>query len=186
MKPFAKISLLLALFLLASRSAAAQAPGYTSYLPIVETSPGETCDWPIPPQQSSSEQMEIDTLAAINAQRSANGLPPVARSSSLTRVARFHSNDMTANNFFSHDGSAGESFGARLDWICDESYSWSGEIIGANSTGSMAWMIELWMDSPGHRDIILGEAYTHAGVGYAYHPNSQYGHYWTVDFGRQR
>ena len=80
------------------------------------------------------------------------------------------------------DGSAGETFFERMDWICDEDYSRSGEIIGANSAGDIDWMIELWMASPGHRDIILGAGYTHAGVGFAYDPDSQYGYYWTVDF----
>lgn len=164
--------------------AAAQGPGYLSYLPLVAAAPQTTgCDWPIPPQPAASEQVELDTLAAINAQRAAHNLPPVARSLSLTRIARFHSNDMTSNRFFSHDGSAGESFGERMGWICDESFSGYGEIIGANSLGDIDWMIEAWMDSPGHRAIILGAGYTHAGVGYAYDPDSPYGHYWTVDFG---
>jgi len=175
----------LLLLLLVSPPAVAQAPDNTIFLPLIASAPQvvESCDWPIPPQSTASEQVELDTLAAINAQRAAHGLAPVTRSASLTRIARFHSNDMTANRFFSHDGSAGESFGERMGWICDEDYSRSGEIIGANSAGSIDWMIELWMDSPGHRAIILGVGYTHAGVGYAYDPNTQYGHYWTVDFG---
>jgi len=177
-----KLAALLVLLLLISPPAAAQAPGYTSYLPLVQR-PADSCAWPIPPQPAASEQVELDTLAAINAQRAAHGLPPVARSLSLTRIARFHSNDMIAHDFFSHDGSAGESFGDRMGWICDEDYPRSGEIIGANSTGDIDWMIELWMDSPGHRAILLGAGYTHAGVGYAYDPDTQYGHYWTVDFG---
>jgi uncharacterized protein YkwD len=183
MKRSPKIVLALVLVLILSHPAAAQVPGYTSYLPLIASAPQESCAWPIPPQPTASEQVELDTLAAINAQRSAHGLPPVARSAGLTRIARFHSNDMAENNFFSHDGSAGETFFERMTWICDESYSSYGEIIGANSTGSIDWMIELWMDSPGHRAIILGAGYTHAGVGFAYDPDSQYGYYWTVDFG---
>lgn len=180
-----KLVLPLLLLLLVAPPGVAQAPGYTSYLPLIATAPQvvDSCDWPIPPQPTDSEQVELDTLAAINAQRADHGLPPVSRSLSLTRIARFHSNDMTANRFFSHDGSAGESFFERMGWICDEDYERSGEIIGANSAGSIEWMIELWMDSPGHRAIILGAGYTHAGVGYAYDPDTQYGHYWTVDFG---
>ncbi len=178
------LALILALVYLARPSAAAQAPGYTAFLPLVAVAPSaDRCAWPIPPQPTASEQVELDTLAAINAQRAAHGLLPLARSASLARIARFHSRDMVANNFFSHTGSAGESFGERMGWICDEDYARSGEIIGANSLGSIDWMIELWMNSPGHRAIILGASYTHAGVGYAYDPSAQYGHYWTVDFG---
>lgn len=168
----------------AVQSVSAQASGYLSYLPLVAAAPQVAgCDWPIPPQPAASEQVELDTLAAINAQRAAHGLPPVVRSLSLTRIARFHSRDLAQNHFFSHAGSAGETFFERMAWICDESYSGYGEIIGANSLGDIDWMIESWMNSPGHRAIILGAGYTHAGVGYAYDPDSPYGHYWTVDFG---
>jgi len=184
MKPSPKNILALVLLLaLISPAAAAQAPGYTSYLPLIASAPQESCVWPIPPQSTASQQVELDTLAAINARRAAHGLPPVTLSAGLTRIARFHSNDMAANDFVSHDGSAGETFFERMTWICDEFYSGYGEIIGANTAGDIDWMIELWMDSPGHRAIILGAGYTHAGVGFAYDPDSIYGYYWTVDFG---
>ncbi len=37
-----------------------------------------------------------------------------------------------------------------------------------------------WMDSEGHRANILGESYTHIGIGYHYEADSTYGHYWSM------
>ena len=41
------------------------------------------------------------------------------------------------------------------------------------------------MNSPGHRDSILSLTYCDIGVGKAYNASSEYGTYWTQDFGRR-
>ena len=43
-----------------------------------------------------------------------------------------------------------------------------------------------WMNSPGHRANILNCALRQIGVGYATGSSSQYGVYWTQDFGTPR
>jgi uncharacterized protein YkwD len=45
-------------------------------------------------------------------------------------------------------------------------------------------MLQGWLNSPGHRAILLDPIYTDFGIGYAYNASSTYKHYWTVDFGR--
>jgi hypothetical protein len=41
------------------------------------------------------------------------------------------------------------------------------------------------MNSSPHRSLILSSYFPDFGVGYARDPSSQYGHYWTVNFGRR-
>jgi hypothetical protein len=65
-------------------------------------------------------------------------------------------------------------------------YTWQqwGEIIGWGFGGSTDAMINWWLNSPAHHAVILSSAYSDFGVGYIVQPGSEWGHYWTVDFGR--
>jgi hypothetical protein len=62
-------------------------------------------------------------------------------------------------------------------------YDWSSvaENVAAGQVDVDAVM-EAWMNSPGHRENILGD-YTMLGCAYAYNADTTYQHYWTQDFG---
>jgi uncharacterized protein YkwD len=184
MKLMPKVTLLISLVVLLSFAGIspavplpAQAANSPLYLPIVQKSCAQSFEL-VPPDDLAKEQA---MAAAINAERAANGLLPVALAPKLTQAARFHSRDMADKNFFSHTGSNGSSPGDRITQAC---YRWSayGEIIAAGS-GDVDVILDMWMNSPGHHDIILDPNYTDFGVGYARNGNSAYVHYWTVDFG---
>ena len=70
---------------------------------------------------------------------------------------------MRNNNFFDHTGSAGSDVGARATAA---GYNWNtiGENIGSGSVTPEA-MMDLWMNSDGHRANILSPNYTELGVG---------------------
>lgn len=156
----------------------AQDEDYRTYLPKVLSG----CQSEITYQPPYDREIEVSTLEAINYQRSINGgLKPLVMSTSLVQIARYHSEDMASNDFFAHQGSSGEDPWTRYDWICEE-FSWKGEII-AVGYGDVESVINGWMNSQGHRDLILKPEFTHAGVGYIYVPDSEWGFYWTVDFG---
>jgi uncharacterized protein YkwD len=99
----------------------------------------------------------------LNEQRAANGVGPVSRHGALAGAAQgyaeFHVTqaDMYA---LSHnlDGSPTDR-AARQGYCCGV-----GEII-VTSAGSAASMVDLWMNSPGHRAIILDPQYVSLGVG---------------------
>lgn len=147
------------------------------HIPVIRSS----CTSAIPFQESSDEQNEAEILRQINLQRAVNGnLPALTMNASLAQIARFHSIDMAKNNITTHDGSAGETAWTRYDWLCED-FAWKGEIIGWGFGGDVTRMIDWWMNSPGHHDIILSTRYTVAGVGY--YRGGPWGHYWTVDFG---
>ena len=87
---------------------------------------------------------------------------------------------MATNNYFSHTGSDGSTFDSRIS-ATGYSYRMAGENIAAGAATAEAVM-ELWMNSPGHRANILNCGYTQIGVGYAYNAGSDYGHYGTHVF----
>lgn len=156
----------------------AQSEDYRTYFPLVITQ----CVDQIPYQPAYDRDIELGTLEEINHQRLINGgLELLNMNDSLDQIARFHSIDMAINNFFSHDGSEGESPWTRYDWMC-EKFTWKGEIIAAGYP-DVDSVINGWMNSQGHHDLILTPEFTMAGVGYFYLSQSHYGHYWTVDFG---
>jgi uncharacterized protein YkwD len=52
--------------------------------------------------------------------------------------------------------------------------SYGGEIIASGATTAVA-VVDLWMNSPPHREILLSSRYTIVGAGYV-------NGYWTVQF----
>jgi uncharacterized protein YkwD len=68
--------------------------------------------------------------------------------------------------------------------MSDAGYSGSprGENIAAGY-GSAAAVVAGWMASTGHCQNIMNAAFRSAGVGYATGASSQYGTYWTMNFG---
>ena len=132
----------------------------------------------IPPDDVNKD---IAVEQSINEIRDQYSLPRFAKSQRITQAALRHSNDMADNNFFDHTGSDGSTAGDRLTQGC---YRWQayGEIIAAGYT-TPASVVAAWMDSAGHRGVILDGQFEDFGAGYAYNRKSEYRHYWTVDFG---
>ena len=134
-------------------------------------------------QPVSDPRVEEDTLSQINTQRATNGgLAPLAMNGTLVQAARFHSYDMANNGITTHNGSAGETAWDRYSWLC-EFFGWKGEIIGWGFGGDAAQMMDWWMNSKDHHDTILKPEFTVAGVGFVAKPDSDWGTYWTIDFG---
>jgi uncharacterized repeat protein (TIGR01451 family) len=119
---------------------------------------------------------EGELISLINAQRTSRGLGALTPSSLIAHVAEAHSQDMITRNFFSHTNPDGLGPGQRLT---NAGYNWRtyGETIGGGYTSPQA-MLTGWMNSAGHRAILLGSAYTEIGLGYV--PGGAYGHYWTA------
>jgi uncharacterized protein YkwD len=127
-------------------------------------------------------------MREINAQRAANGLPPVRRDHSLAALARAHSAHMVASRRFSHD-----DFSKRIrhsswarrhgTWAAAETLAW-----GTGRRGTPAGIVAAWMQSPKHRAIVLDPRFHVVGIGQvkgvpvtgARGPN---GRTYTADFG---
>ena len=111
----------------------------------------------------------------MNEQRVQNGLKPLTANWELSRVARYKSQDMVDNRYFSHTSPTYatpfqmmRSFGLN--------FRTAGENIAYGQRTPQA-VVNGWMNSSGHRANILNASYTQIGVGYVVN-----GHYWTQMF----
>ena len=103
---------------------------------------------------------------------------PVSWNDELAAAAQIHSNDMSANSFFSHTGSDNSSLADRVNRI-GYKYSTIGENIAMGETQTEELVVEGWMNSPGHCRNIMHGNFTEMGVA-----RSEI--YWTQVFGRPR
>ena len=110
------------------------------------------------------DRVERSVIRHINAVRHANGLASVRPWRALRRAAEEHSRDMARANFFDHPSSDGTPFDVRV-----RRYVGSrplGETLAALSGGGQAArVVQMWMDSPPHRAIMLDARFRKVGVG---------------------
>jgi uncharacterized protein YkwD len=118
-----------------------------------------------PATVSALVQNESGLAAAINGQREANGLSDLAVDTALTDVARFRSDDQVSRHYFSHVTPDGKTI---FDYLNADGIPWSsaGENL-AESRGMdpVQAAINGFMQSPEHRDNVLGAGYGRVGVG---------------------
>jgi uncharacterized protein YkwD len=112
-------------------------------------------------------------LAAMNADRAANGLGPLGWHGGLAGYAQSWANWMAANGSLTHQ-SLGPLLGLGFGTVGEN------VLVGPASMSAGA-MEAAWMNSAGHRANILNGAFSAAGVGSAIGPD---GRIWVaVDFG---
>jgi len=127
------------------------------------------------------QPVELEVIDRINRERENAGLSPLAAEVRLGEAAFLHSEDMAFHNIFNHTGSDGSS---PWDRFARAGYPMTrgAENIAAGY-GTPAAVVEGWMNSSGHRANILNGNVKHIGVGHISHSASDYGRYWTADFG---
>ena len=118
---------------------------------------------------------EAEVIRLVNEQRTKNGLKPLKANWELSRIARYKSQDMADNNYFSHTS---PTYGSPFQMMKQFgiTYRSAGENIAQGYSTPQA-VVNAWMNSPGHRANILNASYTQIGVGYV----SQ-GNHWTQMF----
>lgn len=129
----------------------------------------------IPELSASVSAYEQEVVRLVNVQRAQNGLSPLTLNWELSRVARYKSQDMVDNGYFSHNS---PTYGTPFQMIkaFGLSYRSAGENI-AYGQRTPQQVVTAWMNSSGHRANILSTSYTQIGVGYVAD-----GHYWTQMF----
>ena len=103
----------------------------------------------------------------INAERQRRGLRPLVFDGALTRLARYHSESMARGGFLSHTDRQGLDLRGRADALGLRNWKALGENIAYNQgyNDPTAFAVERWMVSEKHRENILNDEYTHAGLG---------------------
>jgi uncharacterized protein YkwD len=114
-------------------------------------------------------------VSLVNAARADAGCGPVAVDDRLTAAAQGHAEDMSANDYFSHDSQDGTTFDQR---IRKAGYPSPGAENIARGARSAEQVMQMWMDSAGHRRNILNCDLNALGVGL-----DRDGFYWVQDFG---
>lgn len=129
----------------------------------------------IPQTDATVSSYEAEVIRLVNEARAQNGLSPLKTNWELSRVARYKSQDMVNNHYFSHTS---PTYGTPFDMIkaFGLSYRAAGENIAYGQATPQA-VVTAWMNSSGHRANILSSSYTQIGVGYV-----AQGNYWTQMF----
>ena len=129
----------------------------------------------IPQPDSAVQEFEAQVVRLVNEIRQENGLQPLKANWELARVARYKSQDMKDNRYFSHTS---PTYGSPFQMIkaFGLSYRTAGENIAKGYATPQA-VVNGWMNSSGHRANILNASYKQIGVGYV-----AGGNYWTQMF----
>ncbi|WP_352415097.1 SafA/ExsA family spore coat assembly protein [Oscillibacter ruminantium] len=129
----------------------------------------------IPQIDSSVTAFENEVIRLVNEIRMKNGLSALNTNWELSRIARYKSQDMVSNRYFSHTS---PTYGSPFQMIKSFglTYQSAGENIAYGQTTPQA-VVNAWMNSSGHRANILNSSYKQIGVGYVAN-----GNYWTQLF----
>ncbi|GGF20364.1 serine protease [Halobacillus andaensis] len=125
-------------------------------------------------------QFEEEVVELVNEERAKEDLEPLEMYDRLSDLARLKSQDMADNDYFDHTS---PTYGSPFEMMdqYDFTYWSAGENIAAGQR-SPEQVVEGWMNSPGHRENIMKEDFTHIGVGYVEESGDRYGTYWTQMF----
>ena len=132
-------------------------------------------DGPAGPGSSDVPAGEVTTFVTqLNSHRESVGCEALAWHPATAEVGHIHSQDMQDRGFFSHTNPDGES---PWDRLAEGGVTWNGpagENIAMTSGGAES-VLEMWLNSPGHRANIENCSFSHHGVGLS-------GSYWTHVF----
>ena len=101
---------------------------------------------------------ERAVLRAINAARAHHGLRHVRSHRRLARAADAHTRHMLAADFFAHG-----AFSQRVRRYVR--FRSIGETLAWSSRCSARHLVRMWLNSPGHRAVLLSRTYRRVGIG---------------------
>jgi uncharacterized protein YkwD len=125
----------------------------------------------------SDERTLAALLAAHNRERAKQGRRPLELSAKLTHAATMHAGDMAKHQQLAHKGSDGSTV---VERVKSQGYAYVrvGENV-AEGQDTVEQVMKSWMDSPPHRENIMGDF---AQMGGAYAEDSKSKRYWCVVF----
>lgn len=119
------------------------------------------------------EELTVDNLInETNLRRQQNGLQPLGVDPRLNASATSKCNDMIANKYFAHTSPSGVD---PWHWFINEhiSYLKAGENLLVDEDvedGKLVQVefLDMWMESPTHKELILDQEVTSIGIGICY------------------
>jgi len=148
-----------------------------SFLAVLATTLGVAAG-PIAPRAAGDarlSQSERTMIRIVNAVRSQYGLRRLRASRALNNAAEHHSSDMLARDFFAHDSSDGTPLDRRLRRYANARTV--GETLAAlgDRPGIEQTVVQLWMDSPPHRAVVLSPGFRRIGLSQRFGPLGGFG-----------
>ncbi|MFJ8627837.1 CAP domain-containing protein [Kitasatospora sp. NPDC093550] len=129
---------------------------------------------PQPQPQPGGGDFRSAMLNAVNAERGRVGAPPLSLDDRLNAAAQRHADDMASHDLTQHDGTDGSS---PWDRIRDAGLTNVAAAENVTPGNSVPEAMQMWMNSPHHRDNILNPTYNRLGVGYAPRQRGNWGRY---------
>lgn len=118
---------------------------------------------------SAATALQRLVTAEINAVRRQHKLPRLAVSAQLARAGKQHAQQLALAGYFSHDWSDGTPFGTWIRrfypvgsarrWSAGENLAWATPDVSAGQA------VEMWLQSPEHRRILLSKTWKQVGLG---------------------
>lgn len=152
--------------------------------PVMVSSPARPAPTGTSPVPRSSEALPAQVIRLTNEYRARNGLPELASSPRLMEAARLHAEQMASFQELAHNISAARypNLADRLDAV-GYAFLAAGENVAWNQPDADDVM-NIWLNSSGHRANMLDSRVTEIGVAVAYSSNRA--PYWVQVFGRPR
>ncbi|MGE3855976.1 MAG: CAP domain-containing protein [Dehalococcoidia bacterium] len=118
------------------------------------------------PGGEALRQMERELERRTNTIRDERGLGTLEPREDLRSLGRRYSCRMASEGFFAHEAPGGETVVDRAQ-EADITYERIGENLArvTNAPAPAEFMMQGWMDSPGHRENILREGFEQIGIG---------------------
>lgn len=118
---------------------------------------------------AAATRSESRLLDLITEQRRARGRRPLVWDGALTRMARYHSENMSRQGFIDHVDRDGLDLQGRAQLLSVRGWRSLAENIAYNQgyDDPESFAVERWMQSDKHRANILNGEFTHAGLGVA-------------------
>ena len=115
---------------------------------------------------AQTDAVESEVIRLLNGIRSSQGLPSLRTDSDLNDAADSHSRGMVASGLFSHNSASGTRCDVRIrrfvkSRIVGETISW---LAGTPAAQQAQRTVDLWMNSPPHRQTLLTAAFHRIGV----------------------
>lgn len=112
--------------------------------------------------------LERALVREMNAARAAYGRAPLGASATLARPARVHSAWLAQTGVFQHEGPGETPFWSRLraaGYPADRAMGENIALVSGCGADAARQIVRLWLNSPGHRAILLSPRFRYSGAG---------------------
>ena len=121
---------------------------------------------PLVTEYTSTNSLDLTQSGVLyytNEERTDRGLVALGTNNDLNRVAEMKVDDMFVRQYFEHESPTGVDVSGLVNLVSYE-YISVGENLAMGNFESDRELVTGWMNSPGHRENILGEQYTEIGI----------------------